>query len=1009
MHRNVPAWLLTFAVVLWSGIHVECLRAASRETSAAGQVTLRQTPLGPMPANTQQISISPDGSRVALVANSGSRQQVFIDGNEGPQYSQIMQLSGLQQGWPGPRMLMISPDQTRVAYAAKKGPSDCVMVVNNKEGPVFENIIYATFSPVGHRLAYIATKGGKQYVIVDATISAPYEWVMPSDFSFTADGTHYGYTAAKGAGNKSWRVVIDDKEGPEFINVQRLQFCKDGTHYAYVAERENNVEKNNVVVDDKVGPELGRIQSITLSDDGKHIAYAASLPRDPKVASTGSPKWVAVIDGKQSEQFDEISNIVISPDGNHAAFWGSETKQRTVVYAVVDGKKSLDYTACNNFIYSPDSQRVAYQALSSSGKSVVVLDGKESEAHGSIDSTSMRFSPDSKRLCYIAIDQPNQSVVVDGKAGPIHGAVDPRSLQFSADSKHVRYRIRGQTDSWTWAGDDLPADATTALGDVVTTADGKHTAMTALKNLQTQQESAQVMLDGKQVGETYSQVQQLQISADGKHVGYIATFPAGSEKKLTHAVIDGRDGPQFNRIDKLLLSPDGQHIAYACTDETGKHHLVVDSLQGPEYEDIFLGVTQQLEGMQFRADGSLEFLPVTETKLNRVVMPADVMRSLPKPVAPNAPGAVGYSQVYAFGQVKDDGAKPAVMAAGPDGTLFGATAEGGEFKKGVIFSVKPDGSGYKILRPIEGGRGDGAYPSSMWVGKDGMIYGSMQGEGPNGYGIVYRATADGSAYTILHPFTGNKDGGGPVIYAVDPDGTLYGVSNRDRNPLHLFRIKPDGDFSIVYDAPPMEPETAVGPFVDGGDGYFYGVAGTNIFKVKKDGTGYAVVRKFAGPPRDISLADRAPILGADGILYGFSSSDAVIYKIARDGSGYALVVKPSDNLFSLRAIAEGPDGRIYALAEKGFGTVSKDGGEFTILQELNGGFFPWCALVRDGVFYSMTAQGNKGGFIFRYGIGAPGGNGSGGDAAAAAPTVVFQMVPPTPIDSNVEIPPAAVQ
>ncbi|MFN0059784.1 MAG: choice-of-anchor tandem repeat GloVer-containing protein [Planctomycetota bacterium] len=1005
MCRTWLNWLLIAAIVIGTDGFAEFLRGMSA-TADAQQIVLRQTPLGPMPTDPRQISIARDGSRVALVANTGSRQQVFIDGNEGPQFSTIEQMSGLGQGEPGPRLLMISPDLTRIAYAATKGPSNWVMVINQKEGPSFDRILYATFSPVGHRLAYIALKGSKTYVVVDDTISPGYQTVMPGEMRFTADGKHFGYTASTGTGPSPWRVVVDGKERQAFITLQGLRFSSDGEHFAYIAQPENNLEKNHVVVDDKVGPEYARIQSITLSKDAKRVAYVAHQRKDPK-AAFNAPMSVAVIDGQASEPFNQITDIVISLDGKRTAYAGSTTAGRNVAYAVIDGAKSLDYTMCDNFVFSPDSQHVAYRAMAASGKSVVVLDGRESDAHEQIEVTSMQFSPDSKHFAYIAIDQSQQRVVVDGKLGPAHGAIDPRSLKFSSDGQHYRYKIRGYTGAWTFAGDDVPADPASVPSDVVSTPDGKHTAMVVIRNSGTPQETTQVLLDGKPVGDQYSRVEQLQISHDGQHVAHIANYPAGSDKKGTHAVIDGHVGSEFLRINKVLLSPDGQHIAYDATEDGMKYHVVVDSFAGPVYDQVFLGVTQQFEALQFRPDGSLEFLAETDKKLNRIVFSGDMIRSLPKPVAPTSAGALGYAQIYEFGQVKNDGRKPAVIATGPDGTLFGATSEGGEFKKGVLFNINPDGSGYKIIRPIEGGQGDGSYPSSMWVGQDGAVFGSMQGEGPSGYGIVYRAAADGSTYTILHSFTGNKDGGNPVIYAVDPDGTIYGVSKRNRTPLHLFRIKPDGsEFKIVYDAPPVMGgynNTGVGPFVDGGDGFFYGVADLNIFKVKKDGTGYAVVRKFAGPPRDISMADRAPILGSDNMLYGFSSSDGVIYKIARDGSGYGLVIKPSDSFAGMRAIAEGSDGKLYVLAEKGLACVNKDGSEFTLLREMAGGFFPECALVRGGAFYGMTAEGAKGGSIFRYGIGG------GGDRNASAPSVAFQTAPPPPIDSNVEIPPAPPQ
>jgi WD40 repeat protein len=1012
MHRTGLARLSAVACILWTGAsETPSSPPTAGVPATAGEVTLRQTTLGPMPTDLRNLSITPDGSRVALVANAGSRQVVFIDGNEGPAYSTIVQTSSSSQGQAPTRLLMISADSSRVAYVATKGPSDSVMVLNQKEGPVFEGIRFAKFSPVGHRLAYIGTKGGKQYVVTDAALSAGYGAVMPNELGFSADGQHVGYTASTGEAQNPWRVVVDGKEGPGFMNVSRLQFSEEGGHYAYIAQPANNVEENQVVMDDKVGPKVGIVQSLTLSKDGKHVAYVAPQSSKPPL------KWVAFIDGEAGPGFERVSNIVLSPDGAHTAYAGGDSSTGHVsTYAMVDGKKSLDYLDCSGFLFSADSKHLAYLATASNQKVVVVLDGRESDAHDAVDASTLKFSPDGTRLAYVVTDQGSQHAVVDGKVGPASGLIDGRSFQFSPDGQHYRYKIRGNSGAWTVVMDDLPSSATPAPSELVTTADGRHSAAVVIKDFESSVQSAQVLLDGKPVGGTFSRVDQLQICADGTRVAFIANYPPDAGKPLTYAVLGGsdgvRDGPGARRIERVLLSPDGQHVAYAATEEGTNHYVVVDAFRGPAYEQVFPGLTDRFEGLQFRPDGSLEFLAVMDKKLQHIALSGDAIRSLPKPVDPKAPGSPGYSQLYAFGQVENDGAKPFVLTAAADGTLFGATTAGGEFRKGVLFTLKPDGSGYKILRSFEGGQGDGSYASSLWVAPDGALIGSLTNEGPRGHGAIFRAAADGSAYTLVHPFTGgDKDGGAPDILVMDVDGTLYGLTCRGggRAPLHLFRMKPDGsEFTLVYNAPetPGANDQGIGPFTDGGDGWFYGVAGQNVFKIKKDGSGYAIVRKFQGPPHDIHSADRAPILGADRMLYGLASSGGkstggVLYKLARDGSGYSMFLDPAEVL-QPRALAEGPDGKLYVLARQGLVRVNKDGGEFTVLHEMDGGFFPWTALVRNGVFYGITAQGNKGGCVFRYGLG-------GGGSGATEPTVVFQPVPPTPLDPNVEVPPAAHQ
>src|SRR5271165_6041377 len=126
--RIVKIGMLCIAVGLL-GIHQKA--HAQTASPAGGQLVLRATPLGPMPSDIRDVSITPDGSHVALAANIGTRRDVFVDGNEGQPYSSLVQMPSLRGG--APRLLMISADGTRFAYVATKGPTEYVMLINQKE------------------------------------------------------------------------------------------------------------------------------------------------------------------------------------------------------------------------------------------------------------------------------------------------------------------------------------------------------------------------------------------------------------------------------------------------------------------------------------------------------------------------------------------------------------------------------------------------------------------------------------------------------------------------------------------------------------------------------------------------------------------------------------------------------------------------------------------------------------------------------------------------------------
>jgi uncharacterized repeat protein (TIGR03803 family) len=818
-------------------------------------------------------------------------------------------------------------------------------------------------------------------------------------------------------------AVEDGKEGTHYDTADKLELSRTG-RIAYVAKNGSNLtplerqklerqahasdvgDTSHMVVDGQVGPNYVVIQPAVFSADGSHIGYIACKTLRPE-------KWVAVIDGQEQPEFDRLGNVMFSPDGKHSVYTATDASGgRSATYAVVDGKKSLNYAGCTDFVFSPDSQHLAYVATSN--KAVVVLDGKEGDAHDSILLTPGAFSPDSKRFAYIAQDSNKFTLVLDGKPGPAQPSIDPRSLQFTPDSQHCRFKVGMSADASFYAMDDQSVESAGSAVDLAATPDGRHTAIVAAKDVGTGAQTCRVSLDGKPIGGTYQGIQSLQISADGAHVAYLG-FSSGTDKKNAHAVFDGHEGPGYFRIDKLVMSPDGQHMAYACTEDGSKHYVVVDSFQGPEYNDVCLGTTGQYEGMQFTKDGSLSFLPVKDGKLSHVIMSPDAIAAIPKPAggagAPASSAPPGYSKIYTFGSIPKDGATPAVLTAAPDGTLYGATSGGGKYQLGVLFKCAADGSGYTILHNWAGNV-DGAYPSSIRVGPDGAVYGSLQVQGKAGQGAIYRCSADGTDFKILHSFSADdkKDGPSPIIMTIDPDGTICGLSGPTNAPINIFRMSPDGsNLKLIFNADRSTggDKNPIGRFTDGGDGYYYGAAGKTLFKLKKDGTDYSVLRKFEGAPTDAARADYAPILASDGKLYGIDNDGGqgrggTIFTLARDGSGYKLLVDPDSGQLLPTALVEGTDGKLYAFVQAGLVRYNKDGSGYEVLQPNPTGGYRWTALVHGGAFYGIADEGPNRGTIFRYGMGGA----TGGGGATVAPTAVVQNVPPAPLDGNVDIPAA---
>ena len=976
------------------------------------QIILRQTMLGPMPTDQRAWSIAPDAGRVALAANSGSRQQVFIDGNASALYGNIAILGSFGAGM-APRLLMISPDDKLVAFAAQKSPGEVVMVMNNKEGPPFDRIGSARFSATGHHFVYTASKqsaergGGHTFVVFDGKLSPGYRTVLTNNLRLTNDGEHVAYAAQ--ADDQKWHAIIDGKEGPAYANVADIWLARNGrvAYVAHVSPDPKDLYDNHMVIDGKVGPKYAVIQPAIFSADGGHVAYVGQSEERDKFG--GFPQF-AVIDGKASPPLARADLVTLSPDGKHSAYRAAENTGRAqVTYAIVDGQKSADYDSVLRFLYSADSKHLAYIAQKNGAngqKYIVVLDGQEQTPIEQIDQQTLTFSPDGQQLGYTAREGSYGFAVIDNKRGPNCGAIEPRTFAWSPALDTFTYKTRGSTSDYSvWIGTEAPPKEG-APADLAITPDGKHRAQVFRPQPGSNGEGMKVVLDGKPVGTDYGTVDQLQLTPDGAHVAFLAGGSPAEGKKGQFVVHDGRGGQTFFRIGKVVLSPDGQHVAYDGWDDGSKAHVVVDSIVGPTYQDVPLGFTNQKEALQFRPDGSLVFLAVIDGKMNRMVYPVDSLAAMPKTPSPGAAAsAPGYSPLYTFGKFPmKEGTHPQFVAVAPDGSIYAATSGGGKYQHGALCRMKADGSDFTVIHNFAGGRSDGNNPMSLMVGPDGAAYGSLMDQGPTGAGLIYRCATGDSDYKIVHAFDSNKEGATPVICAIDPDGTIYGVVGRV-SPFPIFRMKSDGsDVTLIYKVKPAQgiPDTTgSGPFTDGGDGFFYGVNRDSIFKIKKDGSGHALVRPFGGNPVDINSTEHPPIVGPDGALYGFATNGGpnntgVVFRLNKDGSDYKIILNPEGEQFQPHAIAFGAGAKLYVMARPGIVRANLDGTGMEVVEKMDGGPFRSSVVTRNGALYGVAQQGGQhdGGIVFRYGFGSAAGGQSD------APTVVVQNVPPAPLDST---------
>ncbi len=200
-----------------------------------------------------------------------------------------------------------------------------------------------------------------------------------------------------------------------------------------------------------------------------------------------------------------------------------------------------------------------------------------------------------------------------------------------------------------------------------------------------------------------------------------------------------------------------------------------------------------------------------------------------------------------------DGGSPAGNLVLAGSTLYGTTEGGGSSGHGVVFRVNTDGTGYGVLKDFTGS--DGQSPQAGLALDGDTLFGTTSGGGSLNLGVVFKLNTNGTGYTVLKSFglsEGYQPGGGLVLADGVSHGTLWsgGTSsefgvvfklNADGSGYEAIKGFDGGDGTRPREGLVLEGNTLFGTTESGG-----GSDDGTIFRVHTDGTGYAVVKTFTG-------------------------------------------------------------------------------------------------------------------------------------------------------------------
>jgi uncharacterized repeat protein (TIGR03803 family) len=341
-----------------------------------------------------------------------------------------------------------------------------------------------------------------------------------------------------------------------------------------------------------------------------------------------------------------------------------------------------------------------------------------------------------------------------------------------------------------------------------------------------------------------------------------------------------------------------------------------------------------------------------------------------------------------------------------DGNFYGTTNQGGAgigctLGCGTLFKITPAGA-LTTLHSFGGSSGIAPYSAPVQA-TNGDFYGTTAGgPGRNGFGTIYKITAEGELSTLeVFDYYNGGNARGSLIQATD--GSLYGTSIADgiNGGANIFRVTPSGTLTTVADFANVAGAGSipVAGLVQVANGDFYGTTeagGTGngacgagcgtVFKVTPGGA-LTTIYSFA----QLGYGPTSPLVqGTDGNFYGttvyygngFNGCCGTIFKITPTGTMTMLYwFSGSNGAYPYAGLIQATDGNFYGTTELGgannLGTIFQitPQGTLTTLHSFDStdGAAPYSGLIQDtdGSFYGTTSAGgtNNDGTIFKLSMG----------------------------------------
>jgi Tol biopolymer transport system component len=394
----------------------------------------------PLQVDTSElIQISEHGRGLAYIEPVQGKYRVIHNGTAGKSYSSINQLS-------------ISPDGKRIAYVVQSGASFKRVVIDGWESPPYGDIRYPAFSPDGHHVVYRVFYGENSHLVIDNKERNEFN-LLERVPVINTDSNLVAFAAKSPDGTKTQFVISDMAlQNKSIFDGCGESFSQNDDKSRFTLVCSEGESKSIKVIDFKKRKEItdirpnGNLIRAKVAADNKSVAYVVIGKTEQRhVLYNGKEEILPA----GTEVFSDP--VVLTDSGEVGLLTGTFYKASFYRAFQKSKRNEREYGYTSDLVTSRDGRHYAYIAVNKSQeRRHIVVNGHEGPQFDKI--IDPVFSPDGSLLVYRARQQGRRFIVVSDLSGNVvkqHQGYDlVFQPVFTKDGKSIGYGVLDGTELW---------------------------------------------------------------------------------------------------------------------------------------------------------------------------------------------------------------------------------------------------------------------------------------------------------------------------------------------------------------------------------------------------------------------------------------------------------------------------------------------------------------------------------------------------------------------------------